>query len=159
MQKWSIPVLIAIVALLMPVSTASASAQGKLSISKSADLASAAVDDTITYTYTVSNSDNITIENISLVDDKIGPLDLGGQTSLSPGENITATATYTIVEADLPGPLANTATVSGTDPDGNPVTASATASVDLTYTASLQLTKTADPSPAAPHELLPTPIP
>ncbi|MBC8274328.1 MAG: DUF11 domain-containing protein [Chloroflexi bacterium] len=154
MKKWSIPVLIAIVVLLMPVSSAMVAAQDEagLSISKSADLTSAAVGETITYTYTVSNSDNITIENISLVDDKIGTIDLGGQTSLGAGENITATATYTVAEADLPGPLVNTATISGTDPDGNPVTASAAASVDLTYTASLHLTKTADPSPAAPNE-------
>jgi hypothetical protein len=154
MKKWSIPVIVAIVALLMPVSTASVSAQGELSISKSADLTSAAVGDNITYTYTVSSSDNITIENISLVDSKIGSIDLGEQTSLSAGENITATATYTVVEDDLPGPLVNTATVSGTDPDGNPITTTATASVDLTYTASLQLTKTADPSPATPHETI-----
>jgi len=152
MKKWSIPVIIAIVALLMPVSTASVSAQGELSISKSADPTSAAVDDNITYIYTVSNSANVSVENISLVDDKIGTVDLGGQTSLSAGENITATATYTVVEADLPGPLVNTATISGTDPDGNPVTDNATASVGLTYTASLQLTKTADPTSASTGE-------
>jgi uncharacterized repeat protein (TIGR01451 family) len=147
MKKWSILVLIAILALLMPVSTASVSAQGELSISKSADLTSATVGDTITYTYTISNSENITLENISLVDDIIGIIDLG-QTSLGAGENITATATYAVVGADLPGPLVNTATISGTDLEGNPVTDNATASVDLTYTASLQLTKTADPTSA-----------
>jgi len=123
MQKWSIPVLIAIVALLMPVSTASVSAQGELSISKSADLTSAAVGDTITYTYTVSNSDNVTIENISLLDDKIGPIDLGGQTSLGAGENITATATYAVTISDLPGPIVNTAEVTGIAPDGTLVSA------------------------------------
>ena len=154
MKKWSIPVLIAIVVLLMPMSSATVAAQDEasLSISKSADLTSATAGETITYTYTVSNSDNIAIENISLVDDKIGAIDLGEQTSLGAGENITATATYTVVEADLPGPLVNTATVSGSDQDGNTVTATAAASVDLTYTASLQLTKTAAPSPAAPNE-------
>src|SRR4030042_300309 len=100
MKRWSIPIIIAIIALLMPASTASVSAQGELSISKSANLTSAAVGDTITYTYTVSNSDNVTIENISLVDDKIGTVDLGGQTSLDGGQDITATAHYTVVEAD-----------------------------------------------------------
>ena len=150
MQKWSIPVLIAIVALLMPLSTASVSAQGELGISKSADKTSASLGDNITYTYTITNNaDNVTISNISLVDDKLGSIDLGGQTSLDAGATITATATHTVAQADLPGPLVNTATISGTDPDGNPVTASATASVDLTYTASLQLTKTAEPTSAA----------
>lgn len=155
MRKWSsIPVLIAIIALIMPVSASSVSAQDELSISKSADLTSAAVGDTITYTYTITNTDNVTIENISLVDDKIGTIDLGGQTSLGAGENIAATATYTVIEADLPGPLVNVATVSGTDTNDNPVTDSAVASVDLTYMASLNLTKTADPSPAAPRETI-----
>jgi hypothetical protein len=156
MKKWSILVLIAVVALLMPMSATAANAQDEagLSISKSADLTSAAVGETITYTYTISSSDNTTIQNISLVDDKLGTIDLDGQTSLDAGTTITAMATYTVLEADLPGPLVNTATISGADPDGNSVTASATASVDLTYTASIQLTKTAAPSPAAPHETI-----
>lgn len=160
MKKWSIPVIAAIIALLMPMSSTMVNAEDEagLSISKSADVTSAAVGDTITYTYTVSNSDNVTIENISLVDDIIGTIDLGGQTSLDGGQDITATATYTVVESDLPGPLVNIATasgtVSGTNPDDNSVTVTATASVDLSYTASLQLTKIANPSPAAPHETI-----
>jgi hypothetical protein len=155
MKKWSIPVIVAIVALLMPVSTASVSAQGELNISKSANLTLATVGDNITYTYTITNNaDNVTISNISLVDDKLGSINLGGQASLSAGENITATAIYTVVEDDLPGPLLNTATVSGTDPDGNTVTTTTAATVDLTYTAALQLTKTADPSPAAPYKTI-----
>ncbi len=152
MKKWSILLTIAVVALLMPVSTASVSAQGELSISKSADPTSAAVGDNITYAYTITNnSDNVT-DNVTLVDSNLA-LGTQGQISLSkttlgPGDNVTATATYIVVEADLPGPLENTATASGTA-GGNTVTDNATASVDLTYTASLQLTKVANPSPAA----------
>lgn len=144
MQRWSMVILIAIVALLMPMSTASVSAQGKLGISKSADLASASIGDTITYTYIITyssdnassdnaSSDNITIENISLVDDKIGPIDLG-QTSLGASYNITVTATYTVSVWDfLRGKtLDNTATVTGTDSLGNSLTASDTATVTLT---------------------------
>jgi uncharacterized repeat protein (TIGR01451 family) len=154
MKKWSILVLIAIIALLMPVSTASVSAQDEISISKSADLTSATVGDTITYTYTISNSENITLENISLVDDIIGSIDLGGQTSIAAGGNMTATATYIVVEADLPGPLVNTATISGTDPEGNPVTDNATASVELTSqpseeTPAIEVTKSADKATAS----------
>jgi len=148
--------MIAVVALLMPMSTINVGAQDEasLSISKSADPTSATIGDTITYTYTISNSSNVTIEDVSLVDDPLGTIDLGGQTSLESGATITATTTYTVAETDLPGSLVNTATVSGADPDGNTATASATASVDLTYTASLQLTKTAVPLPAAPHETI-----
>ena len=124
MKKWSIPILIAIVALLVPMSSAMVAAQDEagLSISKSADLTSAAVSETITYTYTISNSDNVTIENISLVDDKLGVISLT-DTTLAPGESVTATATYTVAISDLPGPIINTATVTGTDPDGTPVSA------------------------------------
>jgi len=123
-KKWRIPILIAIVALLMPVSSAMVTAQDEagLSISKSADLTSAAAGETITYTYTISNSDNITIENISLQDDKLGVISLAA-TTLAPGESVTATATYTVAISDLPGPIVNTATVTGTDPDGTPVSA------------------------------------
>jgi len=71
MKRWSILALIAIFALLMPVSTAGVSAQDELSLSKSADLTSAALGDTITYTYTITNTDNVTIENIYLEDDEL----------------------------------------------------------------------------------------
>jgi hypothetical protein len=122
MQKWSIPVLIAIVALLMPLSTASVSAQGELSVSKSADLTSAAVGDNITYTYIITNSGNVATDNLSLQDDKLGAISLT-DTTLAPGESVTATATYAITISDLPGPIVNTATVTGIAPDGTLVSA------------------------------------
>jgi len=154
MKRWSILALIAIFALLMPVSTASVSAQDELSLSKSADTTSAAVGDTINYTYTITNTDNVTIENIYLEDDPLGIIDLGGQTSLGAGENITATATYTVVEADLPGPLVNTATISGTDPNGNLFAYNNTATVELSYNSELQVNKEADRETASPHEVI-----
>jgi len=151
MNKWIIPVMIAIVALLMPMSSSTVSAQdgAGLSISKSAAPTLAAVGDNITYTYTITNTtDNLTISGISLQDDMLGAIDLGGVTSLDADGTVTATAIYTVVEADLPGPLVNTATASGTDAEGNPFTASATATVQLSYTASLQLAKVANPTSA-----------
>jgi uncharacterized repeat protein (TIGR01451 family) len=150
MKKWIIPVMVAIVILLMPASAQVTGAQDVtgLSLSKSVDPTMATVGDTITYTYNIINTDNSTINSVSLEDDLLGPIDLGGQTSLGPGANITATATYTVVEADLPGPLVNTATVSGNE-NGNTVTASATATVELSYSASLQLTKVANPTSVA----------
>jgi hypothetical protein len=136
MKKWSIPLIVALVALLMPVSTAMVNAQGELSISKEADKTSASVGETITYTYTITNeTDNVTISNIMLEDDKLGTISLNGSDNitLAPGDNVTATATYTVKETDLPGPLVNTATVSGIDPDGNTVTDNALVEVKLTY--------------------------
>jgi uncharacterized repeat protein (TIGR01451 family) len=156
MNKWIIPVMIAIVALLMPMSSSTVSAQdgAGLSISKSAAPTLAAVGDSITYTYTITNNGPVIIDSIALTDDPLGTIDLGGVTSLNAGGTTAATATYIVVEADLPGPLVNTATVSGTDPDDNTVTASATASVGLTGNASLQLTKSADRSSASPHQTI-----
>jgi hypothetical protein len=156
MKKWSIPVAIAVVALLMPMSSGMVNAQEEagLSLSKSANPTSATVGDTITYTYVITNTDNVTINNISLEDNRLGTIDLGGQTSLEPGGTITATATHVVAETDLPGPIENTAAVTGSDQEGNTFTANASASVDLTYAASLQLTKTAAPSPAAPHQTI-----
>jgi uncharacterized repeat protein (TIGR01451 family) len=151
MKKWIIPVMVAIIAMLMPASAQMVAAQDAvgLSLSKSADPTAASVGDGITYTYTITNTDNFTLDGIALEDDLLGPIDLGGQTSLDAGGTITAMASYTVVEYDLPGPLVNTATVSGADPDGNTVTASATATVDLSYAASLQLSKVANPTSAA----------
>ncbi len=124
MKKWSIPVIIAIVALLMPVSSTIANAQDEagLSIEKSADKTSASPHETITYTYTIVNTDNVTVSNITLEDNKLGAISLT-DTTLAPGENITATATYTVTISDSPEPIVNTATVTGTDPNGTPVSA------------------------------------
>ena len=138
MKRWNMLLVIVIVALLMPVSSTVANAQDEagLSISKGADKTSASVGETITYTYTITNeTDNVTISNIILKDDKLGTISLNGSDNitLAPGDNVTAIATYTVLEKDLPGPLVNTATASGTDPDGNTITDDASFEVKLTY--------------------------
>jgi len=151
MKKWTLLLMIAAVALLIPLFSANVSAQedASLSITKTADKTSASPGETITYTYIISNTGNVTISNISLEDDKLDLSGLDIPTSLSAGENITATATYTVVETDLQGPLMNTATVSGTDLNGTTFTDNATTSVPLTYLASIEVTKTATPNPAS----------
>ena len=155
MKKWSMPLMIAIVAFLTAMFSANVSAgeQASLSINKSADKTSACLGDTITYTFTISNTGNVTVDNVTLEDYKLWmtPRSIG---SLGPGDNITVADNYTVVETDFPGPLVNTATISGTDPDGNPVTDNVTVSVELTYTASIQVTKTADKTSASPHETI-----
>ena len=120
MKKWIFQVVLAIVAL-VPLPAAMVSAQGEtgLSISESVAPTSAAVGDNVSYTYTITNTDNVTLSDIALQDSLLGAIDLGGQTSLAAGESLTATASHTVVQADLPGPLASTATVSGIDPNGN----------------------------------------
>ena len=83
------------------------------------------VGDTITYSFTVRNVGTVTLTNITVADPLVavsgGPL-----VALAPGATDSAsfTATYTLTAADLTnGSVQNVATVSGRDPDGDPVTA------------------------------------
>lgn len=147
MKKWSLLLIIAAVALLIPMLSANVSAEedtsqgASISIDKSADKNSAQLGDTITYTFTIANSGNVTISNLSLEDDMLGEINLDEVTSLSPGENIAATATYTVTIADLPGPIINTANVTGMYADGRSILAvSDQVSVSLTIDKTL-LTK------------------
>jgi hypothetical protein len=129
-------------------------AEGGLTIVKKADKDTAGLSDNVTYTYTITNTDNVTISGISLHDDKLGDIPLGN-TVLGPGDNVTASASHTVVVSDYPGPLENEATVTGTRPNSDNVTASASETVDLIpYAATLQVIKTADVSSASPHETI-----
>jgi len=119
----------------------------KLDVAKQASTNSAAVGSTITYTYTISNSGSVTINGLAVNDDRLGAIALASNT-LAPGANVTVTATHLVVEADLPGPITNKVTVTGTDSQNNPASATATATVTLTYTSSISLEKTATSSSA-----------
>ena len=155
MKKWSLLLIIAAVALLIPMLSANVSAEGdtslpdSLSITKTADKTSASPGDTITYTYTITNTGNITVDNLTLEDDMLGTIDLDTITSLAQGDNITVTKSYVVTENDLPGPITNTANVTGTDSNGNSLSAVDSVSVDLKYTASIEITKIATPNPAS----------
>ncbi|RVU86061.1 hypothetical protein EOL70_01030 [Leucothrix sargassi] len=99
------------------------------------------VDDTITYTYTVTNTGDITINNVSISDDHSGSGTLsaiageailndsgtigdstdtsgndGTWSVLAPGDSITFTATYVVTMADAMAgtDITNTATATGT---------------------------------------------
>jgi len=118
-----------------------------LALTKAADRPSATVGDKITYTYTITNTGNVTLSNLALTDDVLGAITLS-VTTLGPGESTSGTASYVVVEGDLPEPIVNVATASGVTDLNETVTAEDTASVDLTYTKGLTLTKTADPTTA-----------
>ncbi len=108
-----------------------------------------AVGTPITYTFTVTNTGTVTIKNITLAD--TGANITGGPiASLAPGaiDTATFTASHALTAVDLAQPsYLNTATVTGNPapPASNPPTVSATASVStpLVYTASMTLTKSA----------------
>jgi uncharacterized repeat protein (TIGR01451 family) len=114
----------------------------KLEVTKVPSTGTAAVGSTITYSYTVRNSGTVTINRLTANDDKLGIIALGTNT-LAPGASANGSATHLVVEADLPGPLTNIVTVSGTDSQNNAASATATATVTLTYTSSISLAKTA----------------
>lgn len=85
---------------------------------------------TITYTYRITNNSNVTLTNLNANDDKLGSVSLN-PTTLSPSQSASGTLTYTIIAADLPGPLTNTVVVSGTPSYGPVITAAAQAVVSL----------------------------
>ena len=112
-----------------------------LNLTKVPSSTTAKVGDTVTYRFTVTNTGNVTIKDLNLTDDKLGTIKTDKK-ELAPGATTSASATHVILESDLPGPLTNLATIQGTDSQGKPVTATATASVSLTYTSGIVVTKT-----------------
>lgn len=99
----------------------SISPSSSLTVSKSVDTDDIAADEAIagkrlTYTITVRNSGNSTVTGVSLADElngaSVGKL---GKTTLAPGEQTTATATYSITPGDIAaGSVVNAVTAKGT---------------------------------------------
>lgn len=117
----------------------SISPSSSLTVSKSVDTADIAADEAIvgkrlTYTITVRNSGNSTVTGVSLADElngaSVGEL---GKTTLAPGEQTTATATYSITTGDIAaGSVVNAVTANGTAPSGKSVTSNrATVRTDI----------------------------
>jgi uncharacterized repeat protein (TIGR01451 family) len=124
-----------------------------ISLEKTANVSSATLGDVITYTYQITNSGNVSLTNITLVDDKLGPISLPA-TSLLPGFPTSQSISYTIMQSDFPSPLTNTATVTGTDFAAAEVSDTDMATVTLVYTPSIQLVKTANVLTAAPGQMI-----
>ena len=81
----------------------------------------ATVGDIITYSFVITNTGNVTIDNISVDDADVTGLSCNA-TSLAPGATTTCSATYALTQADIDaGSHTNTAIVNGTDPNGDPV--------------------------------------
>jgi uncharacterized repeat protein (TIGR01451 family) len=121
----------------------------KLTITKTADTKTYVSGQLINYSYLVTNTGNVTIANIAVIDNKLATVTCP-ETSLAPTASTTCTAAYTTVDADVTaGAITNKATVTGDPSAGtlDPVSDS------LTVTAAgpapapkLTITKTADPT-------------
>ena len=104
------------------------SAAGGLAITKTGTVNDggdgiADVGDTIDYVFTVTNTGNVTLTNIAVTDPLVtvsgGPI---ASLAVGASDNSTFTASYTLTQADIDaGSVTNSATATGTDTDGNPV--------------------------------------
>ena len=101
-----------------------------IGITSTVDRVTARVNHAVTYTYTVTNRGDTTLTNIRVSDDLLGVIKLG-ETTLLPGESTTKSATYTVQESDLPGPLKNVAVASASDAFGAMAMDQASATVTL----------------------------
>ncbi|MGJ6967615.1 DUF7507 domain-containing protein [Streptosporangium sp. G11] len=108
---------------------------------------------TVTYSYRITNTGNVTLTGIGVMDTSFSgtgtpPVTTCPITTLAPQESTTCTSTYVTTQADLDaGSITNTAVASGTPPMGPAVTsAPSTTTVTAGLIANLALLKTADPS-------------
>ena len=118
-----------------------------IAMHKSASAVTANVGNVITYTYQVVNTGVVSVTNLSATDDQLGAIALVS-TTLEISESTSGVLTYTVVEGDLPGPLANTATATATSSVSGTVVASDTVTVSLSERPALQLTVVAIPTSA-----------
>ncbi|MEZ5335499.1 MAG: hypothetical protein R2741_09785 [Methanolobus sp.] len=105
------------------------------------------VGDVITYGYNVTNTGNVEIlGDINVTDDVIGNVVISSS-SLSPGESVTGTGTYTITQSDLDsGNVTNVAYATAIFDDKPVKSNEDTETVNAVQDASISLDKTADPS-------------
>ncbi len=103
---------------------------GALSVEKKAEAGVYGTGDTVNYAIAVSNTGNVALSNVKVVDAKTG---LEETCDLAVGETKTFTTSYTVTMEDVAaGMLANVATATGSDPKGNPITGSDTETIGNT---------------------------
>ena len=102
-----------------------------------------AVGDVVSYEYRVTNPSNVTINAISVADDKIASVPCP-VTTLAPGASTTCTGSYTITQNDLDAEsVTNIATATGTPASGTLVPDTDSATVNATLAPAMTLVKTA----------------
>lgn len=80
--------------------------------------------DVVSYTFTVTNTGNVTLDNVKVTDPMLNDLGIEitlDKTTLKPGETATGTAQYTVTQEDIDsGNLYNIAYATGTPPGKTP---------------------------------------
>lgn len=97
--------------------------------------------DAIAYSFDVTNTGNVTLSSVTVVDPVVGAVTCpaGG---LAPGGTVSCSADYTVTQADVDaGEVVNTAEASAKPPTGDAVTASSTVTQILEQSPSVELIK------------------
>lgn len=122
-----------------------------ITLTKTADTASvSSTDDVVEYTLIATNTGNVTLTGVSVVDPHPGLSALTclpSGTTLAPNGFVTCTAQLQVTPADLnSGSIVNSASVSATTPSDATVTANAGVTVPAVQSPALTVTKTASPA-------------
>ncbi|WP_344751317.1 DUF7507 domain-containing protein [Gryllotalpicola koreensis] len=134
-----------------------------ITVVKSASASAAtAAGQKITYSFTVTNTGNTTLRNVTVTEGAFsGTGTLSDVTcpepDLASGDAETCTATYTVTQADIDagGSISNTATATGTPPNGDtpPVSPPSTSTVTVDQDPSMSVVKSASPSDASSYKV------
>ncbi len=118
----------------------------------------------VPYSFLVTNTGNVALTGVTVVDTAFSgtgapPTISCPQTTLAVNANMVCTAQYVLTQGDVDaGSVTNTATATGTPPQGAPVTDTSTAVVSGSAAPALSLVKNADAtqvtSPAAAGQLI-----
>ncbi|MFT2691471.1 lectin-like domain-containing protein [Clavibacter zhangzhiyongii] len=120
-----------------------------IALTKTATLTGTGPGATVAYSFVLRNSGSVPLTGVALTDPLPGLSSVtyawpGTAGTLAVGQSVTATAAYTVRQADVDaGQVANTATARGTSAGGVAVQSTASATVPLTRTATMDLQKTA----------------
>ena len=124
----------------------------ELTLVKSADRTELVAGQTVTYSFAVTNSGNVTVDNVAIDEGAFtGHGTLGAATCadrlLIPGASTICTATYVVTQTDVDSrSVMNTATATGTDPKGDPVVSNPdTHEITQTVPSALTLAKSVTP--------------
>jgi len=112
-----------------------------IDLDKQTPVGSLQVDAELTYFFVVTNTGNVTLTNIAIVDDTTGVVSCNA-TTLAPADSTTCSSVYTVTQDDVDaGQIVNTADVGGTPPSGPNVTSEDTEITPIEANPSIVLDK------------------